>query len=101
MQERNGYDYIVIYFGINDVGNLIVSKIKINMENCFVDLKYRWLKSMIVILGLIYVLWDISKNQFIDKINCYYERICIELFVGVIFIDNKRVMCGNYGNLIE
>ena len=40
-----------------------------------------------------------SKNQLIDEINYHYESICTEL--GVTFIDNKRVTCDNYGNLIE
>lgn len=101
MQERNGYDYIVIHSGTNDVGNLTANKIKINMENCLADLKHRWPKSTIAISGLTYVPRDISKNQLIDKINCHHERICTELLVGVTFIDNKRVTCDNYGNLIE
>ena len=39
MQERNDYDYIVIHSGTNDVGNLTANEIKINMENCLVNLK--------------------------------------------------------------
>ena len=99
MQERNDYDYIVIHSGTNDVGNLTANEIRINMENCLVNLKHRWPNSTIAISGLTYVPRDISKNQYIDEINCHYESICTEL--GVIFIDNKRVTCDNYGNLIE
>ena len=99
MQERNDYDYIVIHSGTNDVGNLTANEIRINMENCLVNLKHRWPNSTIAISGLTYVPRDISKNQHIDEINCHYESICTEL--GVIFIDNKRVTCDNYGNLIE
>ena len=41
MQQRNDCDYIVIHSGTNDVGNLIMTanEIKINMENCLVNLK--------------------------------------------------------------
>ena len=46
-----------------------------------------------------YVPRDISKNHLIDEIDCHYDSICTEL--GVTFIDNKRVMCDNYRNLIE
>ena len=47
--------------------------------------------------GLTYVPLDNSKNQLIE-INCHYESICTDLSVTVI--DNKRVTCDNYGNLI-
>ena len=76
-----------------------INEIRINMENCLVNLKHRWPNSTIAISGLTYVPWDNSKNQLIDEINCHYESICTEL--GVTFIDNKRVTCDNYGNLIE
>ena len=59
----------------------------------------RWPNSTIAISGLTYVPRDNSKNQLIDEINCHYESICTEL--GVTFIDNNRVTCDNYGNLIE
>ena len=99
MQERNDYDYIVIHSGTNDVGNLTANEIRINMENCLIKLKQRWPNSMIAISGLTYVPRENSKNQLIDEINYHYESICTEL--GVTFIDNKRVTCDNYGNLIE
>ena len=99
MQERNDYDYIVIHSGTNDVGNLTANEIRLNMENCLVNLKQRWPNSTIAISGLTYVPRDTNKNQLIDEINCHYESICTEL--GVTFIDNKRVTCDNYGNLIE
>ena len=76
-----------------------INEIRINMENCLVNLKHRWPNSTIAISGLTYVPRDNSKNQLIDEINCHYESICTEL--GVPFIDNKRVTCDNYGNLIE
>ena len=76
-----------------------INEIRINMENCLVNLKHRWPNSTIAISGLTYVPRDNSKNQLIDEINCHYESICTEL--GVTFIDNKRVTCDNYGNLIE
>ena len=99
MQERNDYDYIVIHSGTNDVGNLTANEIRINMENCLTKLKQRWPNSTIAISGLTYVPRDNSKNQLIDEINCHYESICTE--PGATFIDNTRVTCDNYGNLIE
>ena len=69
------------------------------MENCLVNLKHRWPNSTIAISGLTYVPRDNSKNQLIDEINCHYESMCTEL--GVTFIDNKRVTCDNYGNLMR
>ena len=92
-------DYIVIHSGTNDVGNLTAYEIRINMENCLIKLKQRWPNSMIAISGLTYIPRDSSKNQLIDQINCHYESICTEL--GVTFIDNGGITCGNYGNLIE
>lgn len=99
MQERNDYDYIVIHSGINDVGKLTANEIRTNMESCIVNLKHRWPNSTIAISGVTYVPRDNSKNQLIDEINCKYESICTDL--DVTFIDNKRVTCDNYGNLIE
>ena len=83
IQERNDYDYIVIHSGTNDVGNLTANEIRINMENCLVNLKHRWPNSTIAISGLTYVPRDISKNQHIDEIKCHYESICTELGVTV------------------
>ena len=99
-QERNDYDYIVIHSGTSDVGKLTANEIRTNMENCLVNLKHKWLNSTIIIAnsGLTYVPRDNSKNQLIE-INCHYESICTDL--SVTFIDNKRVTCDNYGNLIE
>ena len=99
MQERNDYDYIVIHSGTNDVGNLTANEIRLNMENCLVNLKHRWPNITIAISGLTYIPRDINKNQLIDEINCHYKSICTVL--GVTFSDNKRVMCDNYQNLIE
>ena len=99
MQERNDYDYIVIHSGSNDVGKLTANEIRTNMENCLCNLKHRWPNSTIAISGLTYVPRDNSKNRLIDEINCHYESICTEQ--GVTFIDNKRVTCDTYGNLIE
>ena len=98
MQERNDYDYIVIHSGTNDVGKLTANKIRTNMENCLVNLKYKWPNSTIAISGLTYVPRDNTKNQLIE-INCHYQSICTDL--SVTFIENKRVTCDNYGNLIE
>ena len=91
--------YIVIHSGTKDVGKLTANEIRTNMENCLVNLKHRWPNSTIAISGLTYVPRDNSKNQLIDEINRHYESICTDL--GVTFIDNKRVTCDNYGNLIE
>ena len=99
MQERNDYDYIVIHSGINDVGKLTANEIRTNMESCIVNLKHRWPNSTIAISGVTYVPRDNSKNQLIDEINSKYESICTDL--DVTFIDDKRVTCDNYGNLIE
>ena len=83
----------------SDVGKLTANEIRTNMENCLVNLKHRWPNSTIAISGLTYVPRGNSKNQLIDEINCHYESICTDL--SVTFIDNKRVTCDNYGNLIE
>ena len=91
--------YIVIHSGTKDVGKLTANEIRTNMENCLVNLKHRWPNSTIAISGLTYVPRDNSKNQLIDEINRHYESICTDL--SVTFIDNKRVTCDNYGNLIE
>ena len=99
MQERNDYDYIVIHSGTNDVGKLTANEIRTNMKNCLVNLKHKWPNSTIAITGMTYVPRDNNKNQLIDVINCHYESICTDL--SVTFIDNKRVTCDNYGNLIE
>ena len=99
MQERNDYDYIVIHSGTNDVGKLTANEIRTNMENYLVNLKHKWPNSTIAISGMTYVPRDNNKNQLIDEINCHYESICSDL--SVTFIDNKRVTCDNYGNLIE
>ena len=99
MQERNDYDYFVIHSGASDVGKLTANEIRTNMENCLVNLKYRWPNSTIAFSRLTYVPRDNSKNQLIDEINCHYESICTDL--GVTFVDNKRVTYDNYGNLIE
>ena len=48
MQERNDYDYIVIHSGTNDVGNLTANEIRINMENCLIKLKQRWVHMNVV-----------------------------------------------------
>ena len=69
------------------------------MENCLVNLKHKWPNSTIAISGMTYVPRENNENQLIDEINCHYESICTDLSVTVI--DNKRVTCDNYGNLIE
>ena len=97
--QRNDYDYIVIHSGTNDVGKLTANEIRTNMENYLVNLKHKWPNSTIAISGMTYVPRDNNKNQLIDEINCHYESICTDL--SVTFIDNKRVTCDNYGNLIE
>ena len=99
MEKINDYDYIVIHSGTNDVGKLTANEIRTNTENCLVNLKHRWPNSTIAISRVTYVPRDNSKNQLIDEINCHYESIWRDL--GVTFIDNKRVTCDNYGNLIE
>ena len=99
MQEGNDHGYIVIHSGTNDVDKLTANEIRTNMENCLVNLKHRWPNSTIAISGLTYVPRDKSKNQLIDEISCHYESICTDL--GATFIDNERVTCDNYGNLIE
>lgn len=99
MQDRNDYDFIVIYLGINDVDKLNINEIMRNMESCIMNFKVRWLNFWIVLLGLIYVLWDENRNKLIDEINCYYVSLCENL--DVIFINNKRVISDIYGNINE
>ena len=87
-----------MHSGTNDVGKLTANEISTNMENCLVNLKQKWPNSTIAISGMAYVPRDNNKNL-IDEINCHYQSICTDL--SVTFIDNKRVTCDNYGNLIE
>ena len=97
MEEKNGYDYIVIHTGTNDVGNLSTDEIVKNMDNFLGKLKNRWPDARIGLSGLTYAPREEAKNTLIDEINCFYESICSKL--DLIYIDNKRVTCDMYGHL--